>query len=328
MAVTEKQLYEAFGLGEKAQEVAAPAAEGPTADTGEGAQGQEVAAPAQVKAEGDEGTQTEATAANAAPEDPEDDAADGTDASQQPLTPEQRRQNAARRRQQEQQAAISAAVDAALKAEREKQNAEFSAFFDRANLKNTITGQPIKSLEEFNEWDAQFRSAQLQRDLKAGKLTPESLDHAISNNPAVKRAQEMVSQQEEAARQQRANADRARIEAEIAAISKIDPTIQKVDDLLTMPRAKEFYELVKRGYSFKDAHYVLHGERLEKERLEAAKQQALNNSRGKDHLTATGNARGAVGASVPSDVMAMFRRFNPTATESQIREYYQKYTKG
>ena len=118
---TEQQVYEALGLGEQAQEPAEPV----TAQTSEpeGEQVQEPAEPAEDAKQPAEGTRTEPTAAADAPDDPEDDAAAGTQEGKQPLTPEQRRENAAKRRQQElprQQEAINQAVQAAVRQEQDK----------------------------------------------------------------------------------------------------------------------------------------------------------------------------------------------------------------
>ena len=114
-------------------------------------------------------------------EEPEDQDGGGKPAQQ---TKEQRAENARRRRQEEQEAAIKAAVEKALAEEREKSKADMAAFFARANLKNTVTGKPITTMEEFDAWRADYDAAKLQKDLKAGKLTPEALRSAVEQTPA------------------------------------------------------------------------------------------------------------------------------------------------
>lgn len=322
--ISEKQLYEAFGLGEQVQEVAEPAADTSLETSAQGAQEQEVAEPAQQ-----EDIQND-TAVPAAQEDVQQDAdTDEPDeqADKVQLTPKQRRENAARRRQQEQQAAINQAVETALKAEREKHAAEISDIFAKAQVKNTITGERITSKEGFDKWYQQFSENKIQRDLKDGKLTKETLDQMISEHPVVKQAQTVIASQEQEQRRQQAENDRAMIAEELAKIAERDPSIKSVADLLKMPEAKEFREKVNRGYSFDDAHAIVTRARLEGQRIEAAKQQALNNARGKEHLRSTTAARGTGNISVPQDVMARFRQFNPDATPAEIQEYYNKYHK-
>ena len=200
---TEAQVYEAFGLeqGAQGQEVAAPASDPEQAQTS-GENDQEVAAPEGGDDNG-QGVATEPTADDAGPEDPESDAGEDIEPGKAPQTTEQRRQNAARRRQQEQarhQAQIDQAVQAARQQMEEQHAAQMKEFFAKAGLKNTITGEPITNMDQFDTWNQQFSDAKLQRELKAGKLTPEGLATAIGNHPIVKQAQALIHQ--DAARQQ------------------------------------------------------------------------------------------------------------------------------
>ena len=92
-----------------------------------------------------------------------------------------------------------------------------------------------------------------------------------------------------------------------------------------MPTAKEFYALVQKGNSFLDAFRLANYDRLTAQAAEAAKQQAQNLSRSKDHLTATTGQRGGGAISVPPDELRMFRELNPGASEADIQAYYNKY---
>ena len=317
---TEKQVYEALGVtpegeGAKAQDPATPATQTQTAQPEEGAREQEPAAPAPDSTN--------------EPQQPEGDGAQEGDQPQEgsgepALTEQQRKENAAQRRRAETQAAIDKAVQDALKAEQDRAKSEMAAFFAAANLKNTITGAPITNMEEFKAWKQAYDAAQLQKDLKAGKLTPESLQKVIDQTPAMQKVQQMAAAQDEAKRAAEMAAAKVKIDAELAEIQKMDPSIQSVQDLLKMPKAKEFYEYVRKGNSFIDAYYLSHREELEAKRVEAARQQAQTLSRSKDHLSATA-VRGAGAASVPAEDMAMFREFNPGATEAEIQAYYNKY---
>lgn len=323
----EQQVYEALGLGAQVQEPADPAPQTSSADPNEGEQVQEPADPAQDPADNPAVTQPEPTAGPADPDDPEDTGDNGAGGEKKSLTPEQRRQNAARRRQQEQQARqaeINAAVQTAVKAEQDRQAAAMVDFFAKAGLKNNFTGEPITNMEQFQAWRQQFDSANIQQQLSAGKLTPELLEEVIGKHPTIQKAQQIIDQGEAAARQRQAEADKAAIDAEIAKIHELDPSISSVADLLKMSNAKEFYAMVKKGYSFRDAHYLVNREKLEAARDEAIRQQAMNNLRGKEHLGPASVSRGKGAISVPSEEMAYFRLLNPNATEQQIQDYYNK----
>lgn len=316
--MNEASIYEALGVtpkgeGEKGQEPAAPATTEPTPPAGEGAKAQEPAAPApegkEPPAQGDAGAQP------------------STETPPDQLTEEQRRDNAAQRRRQEQEAAIQQAVNAALEQERARSKGEWDAFFKRANLKNTISGAPITSLEEFQKWEADYAAAKLERDLKAGKLTPEALNDAISKNPTVQRAQQIVDRDDAAQKQKNDEATQATINAEIAEIHKLDPSINSLADLLKMPNAREFYGYVQKGNSFIDAYYLANRAKIEEQTAEAAKQQAMAAVRSKDHLATPSTARGAGAITVPADEMRMFKLLNPNKTEAEIQAYYNKNKK-
>lgn len=331
---TEQQVFDALGLGEQEQEAAAPAPGGDTApetneaerthqeapaDGAGGEQEQDPAAPAP----GGEDTDPESGEPGEQEKDGGKPAAEGA-GKKQPMTEEQRKEAAAQRRRAETQAAIDKAVEEAVKAEKDRSKAEMDAFFAAAALKNTITGKPITNMEEFNAWKQAFEAAKLQKDLKAGRLTPEALQKVIEQTPAMQQVQQMVQRQDEQQRQQAQEAAQVRVDQEIAEIHKLDPSINTVKDLLTMPKAKEFYALVKKGNSFLDAFRLANFETLAAKRADAARQQAMNNARSKDHLTATGSQRGAGAAQVPPDEMAMFRLLNPGATDAEIQAYYNK----
>ena len=66
-------------------------------------------------------------------------------------------------------------------------------------------------------------------------------------------------------------------------------------------------------------------QRIAQQQAEAAKQQAMRNASSKDHLKGSGHARGAGASPVPADEMALFRKFNPDATEAEIQAFYNNY---
>ena len=318
MSFTEQQVYEALGLGEKVQEPAKPAEQG-------------MEQPAEKPAEAEQVTEvpTEPEAQAGGEQKPAEKQEEG--AQQQVMPPEKRRENAARRRQEEQRIAIRIAIDRAvqeaIQQEREKTSAEMQEFFSKAGLKNTVTGQPITNMEEFRAWNEQFSRAKLERELKEGKLTPEGLETAIGSHPAIKQAQQLAADRKAQEQAQKADEIKARIDAEVAEIHKLDASINSLEDLLRAPYGQELYAMTQRGYSIKDAHFLLNHERLEQAKLEAARQQAMAGVRNKDHLTGTGTPRGGGAISVPSSDLAMFRQFNPGASDAQIQDYYNKYMK-
>ncbi len=94
-----------------------------------------------------------------------------------------------------------------------------------------------------------------------------------------------------------------------------------------MPTAKEFYGYVTQNHlSYLDAFRLANRSRLEQQTTEAARQQAMTNARGKDHMTST-KPQGPGAVSVPEDDMTLFRLMNPGASDKEIQDYFNKHKK-
>lgn len=310
MEFTEKQVYEALGLE-------APAQEDPQTPAAEGGNEQEVADPAAA-----EGTDS---ATDTSAEDPAASQGEGAQEGAAPQTPQQRHENAARRRQQEMQAAIEEAVAKANQEAEARHRAEMEKIFAAAGLTDAATGQPITTAEQFNTWQQNFAQQKLERDLKEGKLTPDALNQAISQHPAVQAAQQLIQQNQLQMQQAKEEKARQAIEAEIAIIAKSDPTIKSAQDVFNSPNGAAIYEKVmKRGYSLSDAWHSENRERIQQHNQEAARLQAQASMRSKEHLQATGSI-GAGAPTVPREEMALYRMWNPGMTDEQIQRHYAKF---
>ena len=239
------------------------------------------------------------------------------------LTPEKRRDNAKWRRKQEVKAAVDKAVAEALHAEQSKHQEELSVFFSGAQLINTLTNEPIKNMDEFREWKRAYDMAQMQRDLQAGKLTPEALDRAIAENPAVKKANEAMQQAEAEQRQRSLEELKAQADAEVAEIGKLDPSIKSVEDILAMPTGSAFRAYVQRGNSFIDAFRLANWAALTAAAAAGGKQQAEINAHSKDQLQAT-QARGSGGVEISAEEKKIYKFLNPGDTAADMQAYFEK----
>lgn len=326
MELTEAKIFEAFGYPEKAAESAEREAAGQKA--AEGAKGQEVAEPAQTGTEAV--VEEPAETATGGQEGGEAGTGEGNPPEGNPAQTEQeRRENAARRRKQEQQAAVDQAVAQARQEMQAEQAKVWEKFFEGAGFTNNITGQPIRTKEEYDAWQAQYAQKQIQEQLQKGELTQEVLQQVISQNPIVQQAQQLVQADAEAKQQAQDAKEQQRIQGEIAEITKMNPAIRSVADLAKMPQKEfdAFKAYVDRGYSFLDSYKLSHFEQLTASRAEAARNAALNNARGKDHLTATQNPGGAGDKSVPPAQLALYRKLNPNASMEDIQKHWNKYHK-
>ena len=311
MALNEKQIYEALGIeypdaGAKEQ-LPAEAAQEPQEGAEEGAKEQVVAEPA----EGTEPSEAGATGA----EEPGSAAMDENT----------RREYAAQRRRQEQQAAISKAVEEALALERQRNEKQLEDIFTRAGLKNTVTGQPIKTQADFENWERSWHQQQLASQVEAGQLTPEMLDKVIAEHPDVKRAQALIQAQQQLEQQRAEEAAKQRIETDLAKIRALDPEVTTVEQLFAGSYGQQIMDLTQKGLDLAQAYYLATREDREKAIAESARQQAALLSRGKQHLIPNGNAAGAGAVAVPQADMQLYRLFMPDATEAEIQAHYNKH---
>lgn len=300
MNIEENAIYDALGIGENEREAAEPA------DSEKDEEGVQETESTETEREENEETQ------------------ENGETQQEEQSPEERHQNAARRREAEKQAAIDEAVERAVAKERQENEQKMSALFHKAGLKNTLSGTSIESIADFEAWQNQWSAQRIERELADGKLSPEGLQEAISSNPVMKQAEELIKQQQEESRAQKEAAMKLKVEGEIKEIQKINPNIKNIEDLLKMDKAKEFYDYVQKGNSFLDAYRLSHFEEITAQKAAAAKQQAMSNARGKDHLVPF-QSRGGGNTDVPKDELNIFKAINPNATDSDIQKYYNEY---
>ena len=311
MEITEERLMEVFGI--------------------EGGKEQEPAEPAPEETENEALNEGDQAADNASDDEPAEEQEPITDTEGQDeeegQSTEERRENAARRRQAEQKAAIDAAVRAALEEQRRQYDAERAEFFQQAGVVNPFTNEPITNMDEFRAWREEQDNRKLQKELQSGKLTKETLEELIDQHPAVKAARQAQEQEAARAQQAREQAFLQNVEEQLKEIRKTDPAIQTVADLMNRPYSRAFYEAVQRGNNFLDAFYLATRETQAKEVEEKARQSAINNLTGKNHLKATGIG-GRAGATVSPEEWEMYRLFNPNATDQDIQKYQNKFKKG
>ena len=259
-------------------------------------------------------------------EEPEDATAGeedgGADGAQVPedkpqQSQQERRENAARRRREEQQRAI----DAALAEQKKQFDSQIADLFAKAGIKNTVTGEPITSMEQFDAYRSQHAQQKLERELKAGKPSKETIEQVIDERVANEVARQVEQQRREAEA-------RARADADLAEIRKLDPKIQSAADLLHMDRAEQFADYVKRlNCSFLEAYRLTYFDRITENASRAAREQTARSIRSKDHLTGTVPGRGTGAVDVSPQEMAYYRAFLPNASDAEIQAFHNKHSK-
>ena len=242
-----------------------------------------------------------------------------------PQTEAERREQAKLRRERE-KAELEASI---RKEEADKRDAQVKRILSALGVKDSANGgKAVESYEEFERLQARQRTAQMQRDLKAGKLTPETLGTAVLETPEIKEVLQAAKDAKAAAEEAQGKAKLAQFNAnmqtELAEIRKLNPNIQTTDDIVRMETGPEFARLVRTGLRPSEAYKLANFEQLQSSARNAAEQAARNAAAGKAHMQPT-PAKGQAQVSVPEDYKQNMRRYNKGITDAEIAKYYAKY---
>lgn len=202
----------------------------------------------------------------------------------------------------------------------EEANAKAQRLLDEAfassGLTNPYTGKAIQNKADFDEYSKAISKEKVDGMLEKTGMSEDELQAFVNQLPDVKAARKA---KEDLDRQQQKIA----LDSQIAEVGKIDPAIKSVEDIQKLDNYREIYGYVMKGLSIPDAYKLANFDKLSGRAASAAKQAALNAKAGKDHLTTT-QSRGDGAQTVPPDVMAMYKSFNPKATEAEITAHYNK----
>ncbi len=228
----------------------------------------------------------------------------------------------------EQDAATNAKYAAARRkaeAERDKAIADADKYLNDTIASLGLVDAQGKAVTNRAELDA-YRKAEAEaarkRAAEVAGLDDGELQQIIDELPEVRQAKVIA---EKAAQ----DATAAKINEQIAAIHELDASISTMDDLVRAPKYDEFAKLVREhGLSFVDAYKLANMDAIMSRGSAAAKQQAINAQNGKAHLTATKTGGSGVTNTVPAEVKAQYRLFNPGMTDEQIAAHYNKNHKG
>lgn len=326
-----------FGIeleGGKEQEIADPAPEETT--QAQGAEEQEAADPAgeEKKEENDAGLEAKQTGGETGKrteEKEENDTGRENSETGKEQEPEQSKQTAAQnaafaaaRRKAE--AERDAAVQKAKEDAQEEARRIIEEAFTASGLKNPYTQQPIKTKEEYDAYKKRYDEERKERIQKKSGLTEEEFNAFVNDLPEVKQAKQAKAEAEKAQREANEAQAKAQVEEQLKEIGKLNPSIRELKDLAGMETYPKFYELVKKGNTLVDAYRLANFEALTQGTAAEARQAAINNLQGKQHMGQT-QARGTGAVSVPAEVKEMYRMLNPGATDAEIQAHYNRSRK-
>ena len=286
-------LYDLFGLEAPQEE-------------GAGGNEPEVAEPEDEAEEIDGGNEPEL--AEPAQDDPEPGA----------QTPQRRRENAARRRRAEQQAAI----DKALKAEREANAAAWDAHIKGMGLTDPYNGgKAIETRAQYDAYIARRDAEAVKRGLETGKMTPALFEKAIDQHPTVQAAKQLLDRQ--APQDLPAQDDlHAQLDRQIAELQAFDPTVESLDALVGSAKGQEFLDNVAATGNLVKAYKLTYYDELQARTQKAEQTRAAGS--GTQHLQHA-TARGSGAVELTQEIIDSYRMIDPAASVEDIRKYEEKY---
>ncbi len=184
-------------------------------------------------------------------------------------------------------------------------------------ITHPVTGQPITNVRDYvDALSIQQRQAS-ERELQEKGVDPSVINRMIETNPVVMQAQQILESTQDAAAA-------AAIQRDVAELSKYDPAIKSMDDLANLPNFPEILDKVSRyQMSLVEAYKMVNFDSFMQHTNQAARQQAINQMRGKSHLaTQTGIAQDEEYVEVPQEIMSRWK--SEGKTEKQIRSLYKK----
>ena len=188
---------------------------------------------------------------------------------------------------------------------------------------NPETGQPIRSAEDyFNAMAAQERM-NARAQMQASGIDPSLIDNMINNSPVIRQAQEATAELNNIRSQQM-------LEEDFKEVLKLDPSLTSVEDIVNDPNYAKVVDYCMRvpGVRFTDAYKIVNFDKLSTNASAAAKQQAINQVKSKNHL-ATGTAINADSGleDIPADQIDKFQNAFPGRSAKELKALYNKALK-
>lgn len=182
-------------------------------------------------------------------------------------------------------------------------------------ITHPVTHQPITNVRDYMDALAIQQRQASEQELEEKGIDPAMIDRMIAQNPVVMQAQQVIEQTKTAEAE-------AQLQRDLAEVSKYDPSIKNIHDLAELPNFPEILDRVSRGASLVEAYKMVNFDNFMQHTNEAARQQAINQMRGKSHLPSQPNTVATENddVEVPSEIMSRWK--TEGKTEKQIRELY------
>jgi hypothetical protein len=184
-----------------------------------------------------------------------------------------------------------------------------------SGITHPVTGQPITNVHDYIDALAIQQRQANEAELQEKGVDPALINRMIETNPVVMQAQQVIEKNNEVMSE-------VALKRDIEEISKINPNIKDFNDVANLPTFPQMVDYVARyNMSIVDAYKIFNFGSAMQQTNQAARQQAINQMRGKDHLsTQTGVSQAEDYVEVPTEIMNRWK--SEGKTEKQIRSLY------
>ena len=219
-------------------------------------------------------------------------------------------------------AAARRRAESEVKARYEKEQAEKDAFYAKIceGRVNPETNMPITTEAEYREAMQAQKRMEVQQELESKGVNPSVIEQYIANSPEIKESRRMLAELQD-------REARAQVEEDIKAILAIDRSYENADDLIGSDAFQSAIEMCKNtpGLRVQDAYKIVNFDNLRDAGAKAAKQAAINEAKGKDHLKATPNTQAGKGSvEIPEEEYSKWKRFYPDKSRKELNALYAK----
>ena len=267
-----------------------------------GEEGQEVTEPAEQEVvtdnNTDEGTETGAV------EEPESEPTGGK-------TEEDSRFASVRRKAEEE-------ARSKYEAQMQNVNSEVKRLF--GNVKNPTTGAPIESFDDYIKAVEEQQRLVREQEMRSKGIDPKIIDEMIQASPVIRQANQIMQDSLK-------NEAEQKLAADLKAVSEIDPSIKSESDIANLETYPQILDLVtKHGLSLLEAFKLANYESIATKKAEAARQAAVNQAKGKNHMEKSGNGASTSEneVDIPQSEISTWREYYPGLSDAELKKKYNR----
>lgn len=203
---------------------------------------------------------------------------------------------------------------------RQQQEIDESYARQYGHLVNPETNQPIRGARDYFEALAAQERMNAREQLQQANVDPSLIDRMIQNSPVIRQAEAATAE---------LNNIRARqmMEEDFKEVLRMDPTLSSQDDIIKADNYQDVVSYVQThpGMRFSDAYKLVNFDRLASSRTAAAKQAAINDVKGKNHLS-TGAALNVADneEDIPPTMIEKYKELFPDKSMKELKSLYNK----